>query len=77
MGPCINIASRLQKLSNLGICVSIRGIDFEEGMRKETAEKYMVKSVPIRGIGKGELVIVQKWEFEKLPKRDKVIFKDV
>jgi hypothetical protein len=76
VGPCINIASRLQKLSSMRICISLRGIDFEEGMGKETAEKYTVKSVPIRGIGEGELVIVDKEQFEKLPKRDKEFFGD-
>ncbi len=76
VGPCINIASRLQKLSNLGFCFSIRGIDIEEGMVRETAQKYMVKRVPIRGIGRNELVVVRKPEFEKLSRRDKLIFKD-
>lgn len=77
VGPCINIASRLQKLSNLGFCFSKRGIDFDEGMAKETAQKYMVKSVSIRGIGGDELVVVRKPDFEKLSKRDKAVFKDV
>lgn len=76
VGPCINMASRLQKLSNLGLCCSKRGIDLEEGMESATAERYMVKSVSIRGIGKGELVIVRKSEFEKLSNRDKAVFKD-
>lgn len=77
VGPCINIASRLQKLSNLGFCFSKRGIDFEEGMVNATAQNYMVKSVSIRGIGRDELVVVRKPDFEKLSKRDKAIFKDV
>jgi class 3 adenylate cyclase len=77
VGPCINIASRLQKLSNIGFCFSKRGIDFEEGMAEETAKNYMVKIVSIRGIGKGELVVVRKPDFEKLSKRDKSIFKDL
>ena len=77
VGPCINIASRLQKLSNLEFCISRRGIDFEEGMRKVRARKYMVKSVPIRGIGGDELVIVRKSDFEKLSDKDQALFKDV
>lgn len=77
VGPCINIASRLQKLSELGFCCSKRGIDLEDGMPKEIGERFMVKSVPIRGIGEGELVIVRKADFERLRKRDKAVFKDV
>jgi class 3 adenylate cyclase len=77
VGPCINIASRLQKLSNIGFCCSNRGIDIEEGMRTEMSERYTIKSVSIRGVGRDELVIVRKAEFERLPKRDKAIFKDV
>lgn len=77
VGPCINIATRLQKISNLGICISNRGIDFEEGMLKKTAEQYMVKSVSIRGIGEDELVIVEKGEFEMLPEEEKALFSGV
>lgn len=77
VGPCINIASRLQKLSNLGFCFSKRGIDFEEGMLKAAAETYIVKRVSIRGVGRDELVVVEKGVFEKLSKRDKTLFKDV
>jgi class 3 adenylate cyclase len=77
VGPCINMASRLQKLSNIGFCCSNRGIDLEEGMPGATAERYVVKSVSIRGIGRDELVIIRKAEFEKLSKKDKAVFRDV
>jgi len=77
VGPCINIASRLQKLSKLPFCFSRRGLDFEKGMVEDSSSRYMVKSVSIRGIGEKELVVVRKYEFEKLAKRDKAIFKDV
>lgn len=77
VGPCINIASRLQKLGELGFCCSKRGIDLDDGMARETAERFMVKSVEIRGIGEGELVIVRKADFEKLRKKDRAVFKDV
>lgn len=77
VGPCINIASRLQKLSALGFCFSKRGIDFEEGMPKETAEQYVVKSMSIRGVGEDELVVVRKLLFEKLSEEDKALFTEV
>lgn len=75
VGPCINIASRLQKLSNLGFCFSYRGIDLEEGMLKETAKAYIVKRASIRGVGRDELVVVEEYEFGKLSKKDKAVFK--
>jgi len=77
VGPCINIASRLQKLSNLGFCLSQRGIDLKKGMLRDVAKRYMVKSVAIRGIGEDELVIVHKSDFAKLSPRDKALFKAV
>jgi len=77
VGPCINIASRLLKLSNLEICISRRGIEFEEGMTRATRKEHIVKSLPIRGIGEEELVIVVKSDFEDLPPEEKAIFKEV
>jgi len=77
VGACINIASRLQKLSKVAICCSQRGIDVEEGMPKKTAETYLTKNVSIRGVGSDERVIIGKWDFEKLSKKEKTIFKDV
>lgn len=77
VGPCINIASRLQKLSKLQICFSRRGLDFEQGMQEKVAAHYVVKSVVIRGIGDRELVCVRKVEFENLRKPEKALFSDV
>jgi len=74
VGPCINIASRLQKLSTLSFCFSRRGFDIEKNMPSETAVKYLLKSVPLRGIGQGELVWVRKEEFDNLDEADKGIF---
>ena len=77
VGPCINIASRLQKLSSLTFCFLKKGINYENGMLKETACKYAVKSVLIRGVGTDELVVIRIPDFEKLGKRDRAMFKDV
>lgn len=76
VGPCINIASRLQKLSLLTFCVSRRGFDFEKHMHKTALQRYFLKSVSLRGIGDGELVWVRKDEFEALPKEEKALFKN-
>ena len=77
VGSCINTASRLQKLSNLQLCCSQKGINVEEGMPSSTVKAYLTKRVAIRGIGRGELVIVRKWDFENLSDAEKKLFKDV
>lgn len=74
VGPCINIASRLQKLSLLTFCVSRRGFDFDKHMHKNQAQKYVVKSVSLRGIGENELVWVLKEEFKGIPEKEKELF---
>lgn len=74
VGPCINIAARLQKLSLLSFCFSRRGFDIEKNMPPETAAKYLLKSVALRGIGQGELVWVRKEEFEGLDADDQSMF---
>lgn len=76
VGPCINIASRLQKLSYLRFCVSRRGFDIEKDMDEKLAAKYVLKSVSMRGIGENELVWVRKEEFDSLPEEEKALFKE-
>jgi len=75
VGPCINIAARLQKLSLLTFCISRRGFDIEKDMPAETAVKYVLKSVSLRGIGDDELVWVRKEEFDDLPDEEKALFR--
>lgn len=76
VGPCINIASRLQKLSLLTFCVSHTGFDFEQHMDETAAARYVLKSVSLRGIGENELVWVRKKEFDKLPDEEKELFRE-
>jgi hypothetical protein len=75
VGPCINLASRLQKLSNLTFAFSRKGFDFEKYMPVNRSERYFVKEVQIRGIGESELVCVLKEEYESLPEDEKRKFK--
>jgi hypothetical protein len=77
VGPCINIAARLQKLSLLTFCFSRRGFDIEKHMPEETAVKYVLKSVSLRGIGEDELVWVRKEEFDGLQDEDKALFRSL
>jgi class 3 adenylate cyclase len=75
VGPCINIASRLQKVATLTFCVSRRGFDIENHMPEETAAKYVLKSTALRGIGDNELVWVRREEFENLQDEEKKLFR--
>lgn len=75
VGPCINMAARLQKLATLSLAVSRRGFDPEKCFSKDTAENYVVKKTTIRGIGKDELIVIRKKEYELLSDKDKRLFK--
>lgn len=70
VGPCINIANRLQKFNNLSFAFSARGIKIQ-GFHKSRKNDFVKKRVSIRGIGDNELIFVLKKEFEKLPEEIK------
>lgn len=72
VGPCINIASRLQRLGSLTFCFNPRGFDIEEYMDKKVMREFLKKSFLIRGIGK-ELVVVLKKEFDDLSNEEKKV----
>ncbi|KAA9353024.1 hypothetical protein [Larkinella humicola] len=74
VGPCINIASRLQKFNDLSFGVSARGIDhnyFGEGYKKF----FLKKKVYIRGIGENEIIYLLNDEYKQLSEEAKMIFK--
>jgi len=70
VGPSLNIASRLQKLSSLSFAVSRRGIDLSK------IKRFVLKRVELQGIGDQELVYVLKSEFNKLPLKERKLFKE-
>ena len=76
VGPCINMAARLQKLSDFTFCCSRRGFDFDEHMARSRAKLFTIKAVDLRGIGDNELVWVPKDEFDALPTKQKALFRD-
>jgi class 3 adenylate cyclase len=75
VGPCINLASRLQKMSQLTFSFSRRGINIQTCM-PSYQELYVIKKVKIRGIGEDELIYVPKDEFDSLPPDEKKLFKE-
>lgn len=76
VGPCINIASRLQKLPGILFTFSRKGIDYEDHMREKQAKKIVVKMTTIRGIGSNQLICMWKEQFDQLHSKDKKLYKD-
>jgi hypothetical protein len=74
VGPCINLASRLQKLNSLTFAFSTKGIDFQKYMPPNRSKIYCVKEVKIRGT-RSEKVCILEDEFKNLPKNEKKKFK--
>jgi class 3 adenylate cyclase len=73
VGPCINMAARLQKLGSLSFAVSRRGFDPKECF-KDFVKQLVLKKLPIRGVGEDEPVLLLKNEFEALSDEDKAQF---
>ena len=75
VGSCINMASRLQRLSDLTFCFSQRGFDIEQYMEEGYRRYFVERRVTILGIGENELVWVLKREFNNLPEKEKELFR--
>jgi hypothetical protein len=73
VGPCINMAARLQKLGGLGMCVSMRGIDLNLNPSKRLGRLLVPKKATVRGVGE-ELVYVVKKQYDALSKKQKADF---
>ena len=74
VGPCINIASRLQKFHGLSFGISARGIE-QNNFHEDRKPDFVKKKVSIRGIGDNEIIYVRADEFLKLPAETKKLFK--
>ena len=76
VGPCINIAARLQKMvPGLTFACSRRGIDASRFPEHSIHRDCTLKKVAIRGIGDDERVYVDRDEFEALSPDDQKAFK--
>lgn len=67
VGACINVASRIQKLSAFSLALSRRGFSLTKNFTPETRELFKLIRISIRGVGDDELVFVPKEEFDELP----------
>jgi len=76
VGSCINIAARLQKLSQLPLAISRRGIDLNlTPASKEIWKNFVLKQVSLRGIGDDELIYIDKAELRKLSRTERKLFR--
>ncbi|MFT3911500.1 MAG: hypothetical protein QM737_18900 [Ferruginibacter sp.] len=76
IGPCINYASRLQKLPGITFAFSERGFDIEQSWGDFQLKQWIVKKIKVRGIGDSELVYILKSNFESMSTEDKQYFVD-
>lgn len=74
VGPCINFASRLQKLPGTSFAFLDRGFNAEENFRKDEFKLFVMKKIRVRGIGDSELVYILKSDYLKMSKEDKKNF---
>jgi hypothetical protein len=70
VGPCINVASRLQKIGQFSFAFSKRGFR-TEWFHKDFQNEFLLIKEAIRGVGDEELLYVNKAEFDLLPEKDK------
>jgi class 3 adenylate cyclase len=75
VGSCINLAARLQKTGGLTFAFSSRGFDLRKTNR-DFADDFELKTVQIRGLRKAELILVDRSEFNTLPKKRKALFQN-
>lgn len=76
VGPCINLSSRLQKISDLSFAFSRRGLDPEQCFSKTWQDRFMLKRAKIRGLSESELVLIFKDEYMALSDHEKELFQD-
>jgi len=70
VGPCINLAARLQKLDGIKFAFARRGFSPEDQWKEDQLEYWTLKEASIRGMGEKELIYIRKSEFENLSKID-------
>jgi len=74
VGPCINLAGRLQKLPGVRFVFARRGFDPE--VRWKDMDSWVLKKVQIRGMENEELIYIRKENFKKMTVDDKAFYHD-
>jgi class 3 adenylate cyclase len=67
VGPCINVAARLQKLATLSFAFSRHGCDPDRCFKGEWRDVFTPAIVQIRGIHRAEPILIDVKEFESIP----------
>ncbi|MFI5331060.1 MAG: hypothetical protein ACHQ2F_08500 [Desulfobaccales bacterium] len=76
VGPCINLAARIQKLPGTRIVFALRGFDPESEMAKNAFDMWILKKIAIRGMGNEELIYLRKKDFNAMSEQDKALYHD-
>lgn len=76
VGPCINMASRLQKAAGLGIAVLKKGINLDRSASSDLETKMIKKIYNIRGHG-NEIIYIFRADYRKLTEEGKKYLQDV
>jgi hypothetical protein len=77
VGSCINVASRMQKMSELNLAFPRRGFDPKRCFTSAAKSLFILKKASVRGIEGRQLIMISKEEFQKLPMRRKADFQDI
>jgi class 3 adenylate cyclase len=76
VGPCINMASRLQKLGSIHVAFSRRGFNADDFMDAHKRTHFVLKKVSVRGIGENELVYVDRESYDGLDEKESQLFEE-
>jgi hypothetical protein len=76
VGHCINNATRLSRLGTLSFAFPHHGFRVKEFMPDKYHDTFVPKYVSIRGVGQDELVWVVKDEFNRLPEKNRDMFRN-
>jgi hypothetical protein len=76
VGSCVNLAARLQKVSQLSFVFSRKGFSPEECFSATWQVQFLAKRFQVRGLDQEELIVVSKAEFEALPEEEQLLFKE-
>jgi hypothetical protein len=76
VGPCINLATRLQKLPGITFVFARRGFDPESRWDEQGLANWVLKKVAIRGLAHEELIYLRKQEVDGLSIDDRSYLHD-
>jgi hypothetical protein len=66
VGPCINLASRLQKLEGISFAFSRKGFAPEKYWEEKGLSNWILRKVHIRGLSSNELIYLLQEEYDVL-----------